>query len=451
MIRARLSVLLLTVLFLANSHGQEQISYVKIPDRFDFPADQNILLGYVAQGKTAEMRRHAWMVFAGLTSPTKYTFPNTLPGAPDIHVPVWETWYRREDVFPQLTSPPAAVHPLTHPFVTPRQFESSSGVLAPLSVLSFVLFNEEAKRHIQGFGYTQKETLAALNNCFDRAKTPTAGRNIAEFKPSAIALKTVWWLIKKDGITPLPIWDGIPSSGNTSPSSNSFTVNTWTDCVGVDPSNSQLKPPNLICNQTKLTDFRIVPLSQFYWVKILDEEQRKTVANATEAVPDGANAAIGDYVVLVGMHVTTKEIPNWVWASFWWDDRSKGEFAQDRPNEVQGVWRNFLMTTAYSMTHPDNTPLSAFNPWLETRFPDGVHSNCMNCHRKAALVEPGGNHKGIDFAVERGEIPAGDDRFKNAVQLDFIWSINIESQELPIDGGLSALQTCLPQPQNKLD
>jgi hypothetical protein len=140
------------------------------------------------------------------------------------------------------------------------------------------------------------------------------------------------------------------------------------------------------------------------------------------------DAEAGDYAVLIGMHLTTKEIPDWVWGTFWWHDRpNDGPFAANRPASVAGVWRNYLMDVAYSMETPreyDGTPDAVFNPYLEAGFPDGLASNCMTCHQRA--VWPSG--PGDFLPVTRGARPANDPVFRNSTKLDFLWSISLESQ-----------------------
>ena len=53
---------------------------------------------------------------------------------------------------------------------------------------------------------------------------------------------------------------------------------------------------------------------------------------------------------------------------------TQGPFAPDRPAQVTGVWRNFLMSASYDLNlplEPDGKPHITFNPWLEAGFPDG--------------------------------------------------------------------------------
>jgi hypothetical protein len=135
----------------------------------------------------------------------------------------------------------------------------------------------------------------------------------------------------------------------------------------------------------------------------------------------------------VATHLTTKEIDDWVWATFWWHDRpDAGPFAADRPATVTGAWRNYLMSASYDVNLPreaDNSPHITFNPWLEAPFPDGGHgggvvSNCMNCHNRAS-------HPVLGFRpIFRGNPDLNNDPTFAAGRLraDLLWSIPRQAQ-----------------------
>jgi hypothetical protein len=130
----------------------------------------------------------------------------------------------------------------------------------------------------------------------------------------------------------------------------------------------------------------------------------------------------GDLVVFAGTHLTTKEIDDWVWGTFWWHDRpDAGPFAADRPATVKGVWRNYLLSASYDLNLPresDGKPVIAFNPYLEAHFKDGVVSNCMNCHHRAASPNPGFK------PIFRGDPDPNDRAFApGLLRTDFLWSI----------------------------
>jgi hypothetical protein len=77
------------------------------------------------------------------------------------------------------------------------------------------------------------------------------------------------------------------------------------------------------------------------------------------------------------------------------------------------------MDIAYAADTPrdaDGGPHSCMNPWLEARFPNGLHSNCVACHQRAIV---GATEY---LPVTRGsEKPAG-------MQTDFVWSIALEAR-----------------------
>jgi hypothetical protein len=145
----------------------------------------------------------------------------------------------------------------------------------------------------------------------------------------------------------------------------------------------------------------------------------------------------GDIMLMVGMHVTTKEIDDWVWATFWWHDRPDvGVYATERPASVTGRWRNYLMAAAYDLESPkesDNTPVIAFNPYLEAGFRNGILSNCMNCHNRASWranwpVSPPPDNRRF-LPIFRGQPAANDPSFApGKVRTDFLWSIPMRAQ-----------------------
>jgi hypothetical protein len=128
-------------------------------------------------------------------------------------------------------------------------------------------------------------------------------------------------------------------------------------------------------------------------------------------------------VVLLGMHISTKEIPDWVWATLWWHDRpDEGPYAAGRPARLEGAARNYLMDVTFSATDTKGAPQPVMNPWLEARFPDGVHSNCLTCNRREAL----GTMEYLP--VTRQDTPVTDPYFTDKTQTDMVWSLALEAR-----------------------
>jgi hypothetical protein len=398
----------LTLLLVAAAQGQG-IEYKPIPAGFDFPADEQTLLTALQQGDEPKLRTHGWMVFAGLTQPTR-------PNEPDSEA-LWETWYTGGEVF-SAGPAPQGDRTLERRLTKPRQFGPQGGAQPQAvgeSQLAFTLFNQELKDHTRSNKLHLTATLKSINSSWTN-QTPIKDRKVADYPREAMSLKLVWMAVKKSGMTPLPIWDQQAIVATAPPQD----TDTWKRKVVVDPSRTTI-PAGETVNVPGFPGSKVVPLSAFYHFTL----------NANQASDFGASS--GDHAVLVGMHYTTKEIPDWVWATFWWHDRpDDGPFAKDRPDasRLKGVWRNYLMDVAYSMDIPkesNGTANAVFNPWLEARFPNGVNSNCMTCHQRAVWSEA--TPVPPFLPVTRGAAPDNAPIFANGTKVDFLWSLLMEGNQ----------------------
>jgi len=393
-------------------------NYQAIPEGFDFPADQAKLLQYRDSGNVAEMRKHAWMVLAGMTQQAT--------GGEAI----WETWYSEPEVF-QPGPTPQGLRKIQRVFQNPRQFRTTtkgpSAQAIGASLLSFVLYNQEGRAHVRTNQLYLQSKLNQMNQSFDSNHTPTEQREIPSFPAAAVSLKTVWWIVKKTGLTAMPIWDAKP----TKPNSQGNDYPTWARFVAVDPSRTQIptnETQDVSFGGTVRKNSHVVPLTSFYSFQTTTQAEVDAIKSGNPDVPNMSTLQVGDYVALVAMHCTTKEIPNWVWATFWWHDKpDDGPFAANRvgTDKLKGVWRNYLMNVTYSADTPketDGTPNVCFNPWLEARFSGGLTSNCMACHQRAVWTPES------FLPVTRGTIPPNDQFFADKTKADFLWSIVFSSQ-----------------------
>lgn len=232
------------------------------------------------------------------------------------------------------------------------------------------------------------------------------------FPRDAITLKPVWYAIHRDRVTALPVWDGAP----TRPDGDGNPTRTWAREVLVVPPGAD-GPDH---NADDAAGRRRVGLDAFV-VRTLATDAEVVAARRAARDP---TLAIGDLAVLVGMHVATKQIPDWVWITLWWHDRpDSGPYAAGRPARVRGPAAHYLMDVAYSADTPaaaDGGPHAAMNPWLEARFPGGLRSNCVACHQRAALGAE------TYLPVTRGPTAATDPYFADKLTTDFVWSLALE-------------------------
>lgn len=435
-IKVCFSVVFLFVVFGDGSRAFAQVGVnpQDIPSGFDFPANEQTLLEIRDTENVTKMREHAWNVWAGLTQPAT--------GGEAI----WETWYSGKETFdPASTLQGAADRVVQRNFQTPRQSDATTGAspqAAGASLLSFTLFSKATRTHIRGNGLNTKASLTSANNAFTNA-TPIEDRKVMDFPREAISLKIVWWPVMGDKLTAAPVWDFKPEN----PPEDGNDFDTWERFVAIDAQRTVIpsdETADVVFRGVSKPDSHVVPLSSFYHFKIETPEQLQALTDSRrtrEAVRMSFGATrspkLGDYLVMVCFHYTTKEIPDWVWTTLWWHDKpNDGPYAMDRLSSVTGVWRNYLMDTNLSMDTPrefDGTPNVNYNPWLEARFKgsptdpsaNGLTSNCMTCHQRAVWPPVGFT------PITRGAAQANDPIFTNSMKTDFLWSIIFESFPQP--------------------
>jgi hypothetical protein len=426
----RISIVLIGTTLLSGGVllGQQVVpppGYYDIPAGYDFPAEKQTLEQYRSTANVTAQRLHVWNVYAGMTQRT-----------PDDKYAIWETWYSEDETF-QTGPTPQAITPrrIVRRFRQPAQFRSPPGAAAPqaagTALLSFVLYNFAGYNHIRSSALFSTTVLKKLQQTGTPDPRLPTNRTIPPFPANAVALKTIWWPVAKDKLTPMPVWD--PAANPPRPGGNPFT--TWARVVAIDPTR-----PNISAEESRTVTFagrqfpnsHVVGLNSFHSV-ILDAQAASNAMQngllgglAQQILGRGLQA--GDIAVFTGTHLTTKEIDDWVWATFWWHDRpSEGPYASDRPDSVKGVWRNYLMNASYDLNLPratDSGPHVTFNPWLEARFPNGQTSNCMACHQRASYPP-------IAFLpVTRGDADLKNDpAFAGGrLRADFLWSIPDQSQ-----------------------
>ena len=129
---------------------------------------------------------------------------------------------------------------------------------------------------------------------------------------------------------------------------------------------------------------KIVSMDLFYHVKITRDDSINFtqfgaangdfigVANDTSWQAVLMAVRPGNIGLLMAMHVTGKEIPNWTWQSFWWAMNPADSMGKDRPKSIPAPWNHYDMTIVYSFTHTNGSRIIAFNPYLETSLAGAI-------------------------------------------------------------------------------
>ena len=376
---------LATLLVLASSGAQNSRDLSQA--RAD-PARQTTL---PSGGDAAAQRAHVWSLWASLTQ------------RDDRGLASWESWYRADEIFtpnPQVCQDSVeASRSRERHFESLVQLEETPEDVGE-SNLTFVMYNGAACQHIVQNGYQLRSTLDG----FLDAGTP----DIAPFPKESVIVKTFWVPVNGQQLSPLPVWDdnpNLPASGAT------HSLPTWERIVLIDATGERVGETvahyTLPDGSRSYQNVKVVGLEDFYHAPF-DEATvdylQKTIASSKSSrvvfhsgvayplTPTtfflGRDPQMGDYAALVALHLTTKETPEWLWATFWWhDEADRSAYGADRLESVRPPFNHYKMDLASDMVTPleaDGSPNAVYNPYMELGLPGGAASNCMSCHARAA-------------------------------------------------------------------
>jgi hypothetical protein len=402
-VRVFIAVLSAGIGLTAGAQARPHYRELQIPGTQRFPVPESDLLRMRDEQNVNAMRAHAWNLFAGLTD----------AGGPEAkNAPVWDSWYTKCDVELARCLPPngrgSNQERLMRGFALPTQdlFEIQSEMPRALdeiaqvkwmetTILGYikqdpqfasVLYNKNARNHIlRNRLYAKQELDRTLKARLD-THAPEPEREIAPFPRDSVVLKTAWQLveIERSGKGTLWLWD--PQLERQLQSMNNRLIpaaRNWGKSVTIDTKLYGCRDRDYEQNERIPIDcFYAFPINKD--VPFWDELVKTEVNN----IPHSPKSDY--YMVLMAVHVATKETADWVWATFWWYNyASDPNYGWDRPPKdvLKGnKWRHFLMDTTLS----GNTPLEldygnkiCFNRYLEEKFPNGMLSNCIQCHERA--------------------------------------------------------------------
>jgi hypothetical protein len=413
---------------------------------FQFPTPEATILQWTASNNRAEISRHGWGLWTALTAETNQIF-----GGQKLRV--FETWPTPEDITAGAAARPLDPRPLRplRQLASPRRLALLAATPGGTdTVTGFVKYDPTASGHIV------KEHLLTRAHLADLLKQHQT--SVPAFDAGAISLKAQFQHLDRgrlaqDRYFPLPTWPGPPNPPAA------FDRSQWHQCVWIDiqdtaPSTHGAGAVDTVCKRdgTSRTAANTYGVGQFVNFK-MNAAQARTFNLAR--IGAMAPAAPDDYTVLVGMHVTTREIERWTWQTFWWTPNtvnppspSSAQIASARPSQLQGPARNYAHCTSYSTEYPPqpNTggqnvgeSVYCYNPYLEAPFGPGdlplsrpgvsqgapvqnsvgVQTNCMSCHAFANYPDQ------PEQAYYTGDryVDLNDPKFSNTLKVDFLWSL----------------------------
>jgi len=410
---------------------------------FNFPEDSTKIYEWLDEQDTTSIVNHAWGIWAGLTEPTKQKYDGQT-------LLVFETWMGVQElsamsaqgqVSSSMEKSNRTQLNVPRQFIHGRLF-SGQKIDTNFTVLETVSYDPSAAH------------FATSNKLFNQSElnkylVKNGIGAVPEFPNTSITTKPTYYagVPSKNGLIRVPVW--------VSPNpAKAYQYKEWQEWVYADinnkqepnkklvpittpnPTNEQIKAAT--CNVDDFINYKIDRISADY----LNNHQDVGTTPSRQFID-------GDYILLVAMHVTTKEFKNWTWQTYFWcpdpsnppSPSSKFE-AGLRPKELKGAAAHYAVSTAYAMVWPNQPvtggsdfnarPILSFNPYLEGGFgpkvfslpnkfrPDfvyGMQTNCMSCHALSTMSGKNGytTNQYIDMMDTS--------LFKNDVKLDFAWSI----------------------------
>jgi hypothetical protein len=297
-------------------------------------------------------------------------------------------------------------------------------------MIAGVIYNDAAIKNILGTNlYNANVLTAGLPK--DKTSPPNA---IPQMPASSIVLKPMFWPVQQTGFTALPVWDwdankpGSPSDGQYA---GYEMQKFWNHAVAITAAANPTPPPKIQylygvynsdhsqqigpitydnTSQISPPAFQVVSVNDFYHEQ-LTQTQLNALSPCDRAILDasawwayGREFRAGDYLVLIAMHIMTKEQPDWTFQSLWYHpDANKpncGRYCKSRPtNLTDKTFQHYFLTTTYGTVQqeghenyyspPYTKPGSqlwpvAYNPYIELAASHPITTNCMNCHHRAA-------------------------------------------------------------------
>lgn len=433
-----------------------------------FPTDSNTIYSWVNNPSfansydSASIYKHAWGIWAGLTASTTQVVDSN-----DGYLLVFETWMGlnevREYILQDKTCSTGTQTKSGRTGLTrPTQFEHAH-MLASVVNQSPAVFSTNDTSAATDFwvtvSYSPDQACHAINNKLFKQSVINSYYNasqigsIPQFPTTSISIKPAYLEYPASAtILQMPVWVNPP---NPPAALGVFAPNQFPLCVYVDVNNRQtpgknLTPVSVYSKNADSISYATCNLNDF--INFTIDSSMAAFMNAQDSVQGMNNssqgygkAEPGNRVLLVAMHVTTKEITNWTWQSYYWSPTpatpgapSSTLAASLMPAQVKGAARHYALNAAYVMTTPNNSsaanagPMFGYNPYLEggfgpstfnlpntynPSFQYGMQTNCMSCHAMAVPSNATGYNTDQFVDVNDPKF------FLGQVKLDFAWSI----------------------------
>ncbi len=285
--------------------------------------------------------------------------------------------------------------------------------------LQIVYYNAQAADLILNNQLFSKTALGNLRSQLAQGKI--SDLSIPDFDSKAVVVKTIWQVIYPEENESSTGYSGFYTYNKTVKYHSGEHSEQLLDMVNWPISYVDRTEPQQ-CRQKKLnSDSYVYTLGCFLFREISGEKIKHLPDNIGSYLLHGQCLANKCYLLFMGMHIITRETPNWVWMTYWWTNEGKASTADK--------WGFF--EAAASTNNQEQTPIA--NPYLEGPT-SGMASNCLDCHRFAAYNPSFTSKTGTQYGGDPAKMHAKDLQsppcyFKDSLRTHFLWTIAVHQND----------------------
>jgi hypothetical protein len=489
-----------------------------------------IINQWVAQDKKDLMKAHAWELFIAAMQP--------LYKEKDATIRLFDTWHSLDEVVPPIGAPIVGfnksgagttrkTNTMGNLDVPEQSAHSHASALAITlknappdtntgrdylafseASVSDVKYNLEIGKFVESQLMNTKvtpsgETVVVGYNLNARI-VPNSAQSVIFDDTKAVMIKPAFTIIKGKGPTVIGRWDEninvtnpdsiataqLPGHASTLVASE----RTWRKEAIIYPSNSSTWPEpttyygrdGLEIDPPSNENGRLMAfnLSDFHYIKLTQAQVDSLKTGILKELmgPNIDNIEVGDYAILTSFHISTREINDWTWQTFWWQPTGSESLYQNgvqlhqevlfNTNPLYKPLKHFRTGVGYSYATANKEAVINANPYLEGSFGmlkgletvfgakadtnsvniflrdesnpanpmplsyDGVNyvhtptfglkTNCVTCHRAAAYpLDSYGTLPASTGGIypDYGLLKGNEDLFVNRVTTGFLWGV----------------------------
>lgn len=379
-------------------------------------------------------RAAAWQAVARSLRPVKLADPKVKVDGAEPSVPVWRTWYAKDDI--------------------ERVFSKLYGDLTPAERKARRAFDD--KQIASAFAWnagdlgtsTEADYVARLDKVRDAASAQGLGGNHrVSYSPGFVShfLKEYGNLAKCDPASFAASAQPSSSTNFAGCMSREFPADAVLVKASWYRANFGLKVPTRDTSADTLKKRLAGELDEGGWGKSGEGE-----ADPTESDIYTVKMSDGTRFRLAALHILTKELRDWFWITLWWSPDADSDYGADRPAAIKALgepWSHYKMNVSVAFEERDPDPRGGFagslgdaiaatyagkgkpswvsNPYLE-KGAKNAQTNCIGCHQHGGTAETSES-----ILADEARFPsAGRTKVRQNFPMDYTFALNGNPENL---------------------